>query len=116
MRDAIPTATIISFSGTNSDAPWADVAILKDNGGIDEVERAVAAAIAEPAVAEDADLRTFIHDMRNPVGALIGFVHLIKTQKDRMSEEQFESIIDGIERSATRLSGLLEELAAQQDR
>ena len=60
-------------------------------------------------------MRKFIHDMRNPVGALIGFAHLIKTQGDRLDEEQMSGIIEGIERSANRLSELLEEFAEQQE-
>ena len=113
LREELPKAVIISFSGTKSEAPWADVAILKKNGGMDAVERAVTAAIAEPPAAST-DLRQFIHDMRNPVGAMIGFVHLLKTQRERLTQEQIDSIMDGIERSATRLSKLLEDLADQQ--
>ena len=105
-----PKATIISFSGTKRESAWANVSILKDEGGVDAVRSAVGAAIAEPLVV-DPQLRKFVHDMRNPIGALIGFVHLLKTQKERLKPDQYDSIIDGIERSANRLSALLEEFA-----
>ena len=54
-------------------------------------------------------LRRFAHDMRNPIGALNGFVHLLKTQRDRLTPEQVESIVEGIERSGHRISDLLED-------
>lgn len=110
LRALRPRATIISFSGTKRESAWANVSILKDEGGVDAVQRAVAEAVAEPPVV-DPELRRFVHDMRNPIGALIGFVHLIKTQRARLKPDQFESIIDGIERSANRLSAILEEYA-----
>ncbi|MDQ3940405.1 MAG: hypothetical protein M3238_03530 [Actinomycetota bacterium] len=59
------------------------------------------------------EMRRFIHDMRNPLGALSGFVHLLKHQRDELSDEQFHSVIDGIDRSARKLSELLESFAAQ---
>lgn len=110
LRALRPKATIILFSGTKSESPWANLVILKDNGGVDAVQRAVVAAVAEPPVVDE-EMRRFVHDMRNPIGALIGFVHLIKTQRSRLKPEQFDSIIDGIERSANRLSEILEDFA-----
>ena len=110
LRVLRPDATIISFSGTERDTTWATVAILKDGGGVDAVRRAVAAVTVEPTAANQG-MRTFVHDMRNPIGALIGFVHLLKTQRENLTQDQFDSIIDGIERSASRLSELLEDFA-----
>ena len=65
-------------------------------------------AMPEPDVDE---LRKFIHDLRNPIGALTGFVHLIQTQRANLTDEQFDGIIEGIARSATRLGNLVEEFA-----
>ena len=59
----------------------------------------------------DAEVRRFIHDIRNPIGALIGFAHLLKTRDDKLSDEQRSEVLDSISRTSERLSKMVEEFA-----
>ena len=64
-------------------------------------------------MSEDAPtgFRRFAHDVRNPLGALNGFVHLLKNQRDRLSDEQLDQIVVGMERSVQKISDLLDDYA-----
>jgi chemotaxis response regulator CheB len=108
LRAVRSEAVIVSFSDEGVSPEWADVSILKDAGGLEAVTKVVRDAMSEPEVDE---LRKFIHDLRNPIGALTGFVHLIQTQREQLNAEQFDSIIEGIGRSATRLGKLVDEFS-----
>lgn len=108
VRAAREEAVIVSLSSEGESPGWADVSILK--GDLDAVKKVVRDAVSEPEVDE---LRKFIHDLRNPIGALTGFVHLIQTQRDNLTPEQFDGIVDGIARSATRLGKLVDDFAEQ---
>ena len=55
--------------------------------------------------------RRFAHDLRNPLGALNGFVYLLKNRRDQLGPEQLDQIIEGIERSVQKMSDLLEDYA-----
>ncbi len=59
--------------------------------------------------------RRFAHDLRNPLGALNGFVYLLKNQRDKLSSEQLDKIIDGMERSVGKMSELLDAYADKQE-
>ncbi len=60
---------------------------------------------------QDEEIRRFIHDIRNPIGALIGFTHLLKTRDDKLSEEQRDQVVESMSRTADRLSKLVEDFA-----
>ncbi|MGH2807802.1 MAG: response regulator [Actinomycetota bacterium] len=106
VRAAQEGVVIVSLSEEDVSPTWADVSILK--GDLDAVKKVVRDAVSEPEIDE---LRKFIHDLRNPIGALTGFVHLIQTQRDNLTPEQFEGIVEGISRSATRLGKLVDEFS-----
>jgi CheY-like chemotaxis protein len=108
LRAARAEAVIVSFSVEQVSPEWADVSILKDDGALDAITKVVRDAMSEPEIDE---LRKFIHDLRNPIGALTGFVHLIQTQRENLSDEQFDGIVEGIARSATRLGKLVDEFS-----
>ena len=59
----------------------------------------------------DAELRRFIHDIRNPIGAVVGFAHILKTRDGRLSEEQRSQVIDSLFRTSERLSKMVEDFA-----
>jgi len=61
----------------------------------------------------DKELRRFIHDIRNPIGALIGFAHLLKTREERLSAEQRAQVIDSVLRTTQRLSKMVEDFAEE---
>lgn len=60
----------------------------------------------------DAEVRRFIHDIRNPIGALVGFAHILKTREGRLSDEQRTQVIDSMLRTSERLSKMVEEFSA----
>jgi CheY-like chemotaxis protein len=109
LRELVPNARIISFSGTDRVVDWADESIVKDGTGIQKLT----AAIARTSYADfDRDaLGKLIHDLRNPIGALLGFSHLLVARRAALSDEQFESVIDGVARSAQALAEMVNELA-----
>jgi CheY-like chemotaxis protein len=112
LRAARSEAVIVAFSDDGVSPDWADVSILKDAGGLEAVTKVVRDTMSEPEIDE---LRKFIHDLRNPIGALTGFVHLIQTQREQLSDEQFEAIVEGIGRSATRLGKLVDEFSDKRE-
>ena len=61
------------------------------------------------------ELNRFIHDLRNPIGALSGFCHLIQTQRASLTSEQFEAVIEGINRTASRLTALVDDFADKRE-
>ena len=65
---------------------------------------------------EPPGFRRFAHDLRNPLGALNGFVYLLKNQRDKLSSDQLDKIIEGMERSLEKMSEVLDSYAdAQED-
>ncbi|MBW3594590.1 MAG: hypothetical protein KY391_03345 [Actinobacteria bacterium] len=60
----------------------------------------------------DAEVRRFVHDIRNSIGALVGFAHILKTREERLSDEQRSQVIDSMFRTAERLSKMVEDFAA----
>ena len=119
LRKVVPEARLISFSGMEREAPWADARVLKSGDGIEELKREIFGGSGEsddPPTTIEIDyeeLRTFIHDIRNPIGAIVGFTHILKTRDDKLSEEQFVQVVESLERTADRLSKLVETFADQ---
>jgi signal transduction histidine kinase len=123
LRSVVPGARLISFSGMEREAPWADARVLKSGDGIEELKREIFGDAAEGDAPTTAtieidydELRTFFHDVRNPIGAIVGFAHILKTRDDRLSEEQLEKVVDALERTAERLSNLVETFADEHRR
>ena len=113
LRAVVPGARLISFSGMERDARWADARVLKSGDGIDQLKREIFGAGQESgpfpvASADDEELRKFIHDIRNPIGAIIGFAHILKTRDDKLSDEQYAQVIEALDRTATLLSSMVE--------
>ena len=61
---------------------------------------------------DDAVIRSFIHDIRNPIGAIVGFSHLLKSREGEMTEEQHRRVIESLHRTAERLSAIVDEFSA----
>ncbi len=59
----------------------------------------------------DAELRRFIHDIRNPIGALVGFTHILQMRDDKLSDEQRSQVLDSMARTSERLSKLVDDFA-----
>jgi signal transduction histidine kinase len=117
LRSVVPRARLISFSGMEREAPWADARVLKSGDGIEELKKEIFGDSDEgdaPAATIEIDydeLRTFLHDIRNPIGAIVGFVHILKSDNKKLSEEQLEKIVDALERTSGRLSAIVESFA-----
>ena len=60
---------------------------------------------------KEEEFRRFIHDIRNPIGALIGFAHILKSRDDKLSEEQREQVVDSMVRTSERLSQVVDEFS-----
>ena len=121
LRSVVPRARLISFSGMEREAPWADARVLKSGDGIEELKKEIfGSGEGDPKVAtieiDYDELRTFLHDIRNPIGAIVGFVHILKSDKNKLSEEQLEKIVDSLERTSGRLSTLVEAFADEHRR
>jgi signal transduction histidine kinase len=122
LRSVVPRARLISFSGMEREAPWADARVLKSGNGIEELKREIFGEGSEsdahaPTIEIDYEaLRTFLHDIRNPIGAIVGFVHLLKSDNKRLSEDQLEKIVDSLDRTSGRLSTLVEAFADEHRR
>ena len=118
LRSIVPGARLISFSGMEREAPWADARILKSSEGIELLKREIFGVGEESGPFQAAptqyeELRKFIHDIRNPIGAMIGFTHILKTGDEKLSEEQHAQVIEALDRTAARLSSMVEAFAAQ---
>lgn len=116
LREIVPGARLISFSGMEREAPWADARVLKSSDGVDQLKREIFGEESGPfeaAPTEYEQLRTFIHDIRNPIGAIIGFTHILKTGEEKLSEEQHTQLIEALDRTAARLSNMVETFAAK---
>ena len=118
IRSIVPGARLISFSGMEREAPWADARILKSSDGVEQLKREIFGEGEEsgpfrPAPTEYEEMRKFIHDIRNPIGAMIGFTHILKTGDEKLSEEQHAQVIEALDRTAARLSSMVEAFAAQ---
>ena len=62
------------------------------------------------AVGEE-DLRIFLHDIRNPISAILGFAHLLESRNDDLSDEQRSKVLDSLNRTAQRLSALVDDFS-----
>lgn len=119
LRAVVPDARLISFSGMEREAPWADARVLKSGEGIEELKREIFGTdgaeekIQGPQAADHQDLRRFIHDLRNPIGAIIGFTHILKSADEKISDEQLAQIYTSLDRTAQRLSNMVETFAAE---
>jgi CheY-like chemotaxis protein len=118
LRSIVPKARLISFSGMEREAPWADARVLKSSDGVEQLKREIFGAGEESGPFETTPseyevMRRFIHDIRNPIGAIIGFTHILKTGEEKLSEEQHAQVIEALDRTAARLSTMVEAFAAQ---
>ena len=114
LRRVLPEARLISFSGAEHQTSWADVHIMKDGESLENLTNAVFGVASAPAPADNAEydeVRRFIHDIRNPIGALIGFAHIMKTRKDALSPEKQDQVIESMHRTSQRLSDLVDEFS-----
>ena len=59
----------------------------------------------------DAEVRRFIHAIRNPIGAMVGFAHILKTREEKLSAAQRSQVIDSMYRTTERLSKLVDEFS-----
>jgi len=60
----------------------------------------------------DAEFRRFIHDIRNPIGALVGFTHILRNRDDKLSDEERSQVLESMHRTSERLSKIVEDFAA----
>lgn len=116
LRAVLPDARLISFSGMEREALWADARVVKSGDGIEQLRREIFRMtqdkVEEPTAPEDDELRAFIHDIRNPIGAIVGFAHILRTRNDKLTEKQQVEVIEALDRTAERLSALVEAFAA----
>ena len=69
-------------------------------------------AAEERSLAEDEEaLRSFFHDIRNPISAILGFAHLLENRHDEMSDEQRHKVLESLNRTAQRLSSIVDDFA-----
>lgn len=61
----------------------------------------------------DEDIRRFIHDIRNPIGALVGFAHILNSREGQLSDEQRTQVIESILRTSERLAAMVDEFSDQ---
>lgn len=61
-------------------------------------------------------VRDFVHDIRNPIGAMVGFTDILKNNDDRISKEKRKQVIEGLTRTAERLKVMVDEFAAERRR
>ena len=62
---------------------------------------------------EDDILRTFIHDIRNPIGAIVGFADILQTKGNKISKDQHKQVIEALNRTAGRLSDLVDDFVKE---
>lgn len=63
----------------------------------------------------DDDLRKFIHDIRNPIGAIVGFADILQTKGNKISKDQRIQVIEALTRTAGRLSTMVDEFVKEKD-
>ena len=61
-------------------------------------------------------VRDFVHDIRNPIGAILGFADILKNKTDRINEEKKQEVVEALHRTSERLKGLVDEFAAERRR
>ena len=61
-------------------------------------------------------VRDFVHDIRNPIGAIVGFADILKNKDDRISEEKRQEVVEALHRTSERLRQIVEEFAAERKR
>ena len=57
-----------------------------------------------------------VHDLRNPIGVLSGFAHLLTEKTDRLSPDQIKHIGEGVQKSVDRLAEIIEDISEPQSR
>ena len=76
---------------------------------------AATGAAEERSLAENEQiLRGFLHDIRNPISAILGFTHLLDSRHDDMSEEQRQQVLESLNRTAKRLSSIVDHFSSDQ--
>ena len=108
LREILPDARLISFSGLERAAPWADDHVLKSGDSVSELMDKL---IPERIPEDDDAVGTMLHDLRNPIGAISGFANILSTRRDRLSSEQLDQVLDSLQRTAARLSGMVDDFA-----
>ena len=107
LRERFPSIRLISFSGYDKPAPWADERIVKGGNAAEQLSMAIFKT--DDPVPHD-EMRRFLHDIRNPVGAILGFTHILEN-RHKVSEEQLEEILAAIRRVTERLSHIIDEFS-----
>ena len=65
---------------------------------------------------QEEEFRRFIHDIRNPIGALIGFAHILKSRDDKLTAEQRERVLDSMLRTSERLATMVDDFSEEHRR
>ena len=107
LKERFPDVRLISFSGFDKPAPWADERIVKGGDAAEQLTSAIFRTTVE--VGHD-ELRGFIHDIRNPLGAILGFTHILEN-REKLSEEQLDDIFAALRRVSVRLSTIIDDFS-----
>ena len=116
LRDLVPHAQLISFSGIERKAPWADAHVVKSGEALISLKEIIFGDGRDgsaPATADNLDIRKFIHDIRNPIGALVGFTHVLRGKKNDLTPEQMDQVVESMHRTVERLSRIVDEFSAK---
>lgn len=63
---------------------------------------------------DDDDLRRFLHDIRNPIGAIVGFADILQNKGTKISKDQHKQVIEALNRTALRLTTLVDDFVKEQ--
>ena len=118
LRAELPNTKLISFSGIERKAPWADAHVVKSGESLIYLKEIIfgdepEVEVEVPVPAGDPALRRFIHDIRNPIGALVGFIHVLRSRRDDLTPEQMEKVVASMDKTVVRLSQIVDEFSAK---
>ena len=116
LRAELPNARLISFSGIERKAPWADAHVVKSGEALISLKELIFGdepEVGAPVPTGDPALRRFIHDIRNPIGALVGFIHVLRSRRDDLTPEQMEKVVASMDKTVARLSQIVDDFSAK---
>ncbi len=58
-------------------------------------------------------LGDFVHDIRNPISAIVGFSDLLMHAHDKMTDDQRRKAVEALNRTAKRLSDMVDGFAGE---